>query len=242
MENNKKKLKIIAIIPARGGSKGLPRKNIFPLQGKPLIAYTIEVAKKSKYLSRIIVSTDDKEIALIAKKYGAEVPFLRPTELAQDDTPDLPVFQHVIRWLEEHENFKPHIIVNLRPTSPLREANDIDIAIKKLIDTKAETVRTVSSVGSNHPYWMKRLEGDKAISFIEGKTEVEFYQRQLLPPVYMTNGNIDLSTYNVIMKQNRMYGKDMRGIIVNEIKSLDVHSIIDLKLIEFILEEGLFKI
>ena len=241
MENNKKKLKIIAIIPARGGSKGLPRKNIFPLMGKPLIAYTIEVAKKSKYLSRIIVSTDDKEIATIAEKYGAEVPFLRPKEFAKDDTPDLPVFQHAIKWLEENENYKPHIIVNLRPTSPLRKAKDIDQAIKKLIDTKADSVRTLSNVGTNHPYWMKRLEGDKVFSFIEGKTETEHYQRQLLPLVYIINGCIDLSTYKVIMKQNRMFGENMRAIVIDEIKALDVHSIFDIKLIELILKGGLFR-
>jgi len=123
MEKNKK---IIAIIPARGGSKGIPRKNIVNLAGKPLIAWTIEAAKKSNLIGRIIVTTDDQEIADVALKYGAEVPFLRPKELAQDDTQPDPVLKHALQFLYDKENFKPEIIAWLEPPCPIRTAEEID--------------------------------------------------------------------------------------------------------------------
>lgn len=123
---------IIAIIPARGGSKGIPRKNIRLLHGKPLIAWTIETALSTSCLKRVIVSTDDEEIAEVAEKYGAEVPFLRPKKYAQDDTTDMPVYEHTLHWLEENERYIPDIVVWLRPTAPLRTSEDIKNAVNIL--------------------------------------------------------------------------------------------------------------
>ena len=124
---------IISIIPARGGSKGIPKKNIVLLAGKPLIAYSIGQSLQCRHIKRTIVSTDDPEIAEIAREYGAEVPFIRPKELAKDDTPDLPVFLHALDWLEKQESYLPDLIVHLRPTSPLREVKHIEEAIEKLL-------------------------------------------------------------------------------------------------------------
>lgn len=170
----------ICIIPARGASKGVNRKNIRQLGGKPLIAWTIKTSLSCSSLQRIIVSTDDLEIANIAKEYGAEVPFLRPPELAKDSTPDFPVYQHTISWLTEHENFQPDIVVWLRPTSPLRSVEDIKNAIDILVKSQADSVRSVC-LSEHHPYWMKRLEGDRLIPFIDGFDERKFFRRQLLP-------------------------------------------------------------
>ncbi len=132
--------------PARGGSKRVKRKNIRPLAEKPLIAYTIQSAIKSKKINRLIVSTDDPEIAKVAEEYGAEVPFLRPASLAQDDTPDQPVFQHALESLKEHDGYEPDIVVHLRPTTPLKTPQTIDKVIEKMRETKADIVRTMTPV------------------------------------------------------------------------------------------------
>ena len=236
----RKKYFVVAIIPARGGSKGVPRKNIKLLAGKPLIAYTIETALNSKLLDRIIVSTDDREIAEIARSYGAEVPFIRPKELAEDDVPDLPVFQHALRYLEENENWQADIAVNLRPTAPFRTSKHIDDAIRKLIETGADSVRTVCEV-EHHPYWMKTLEGDKAIPLIPGKTEDIFYQRQLLPPVYRLNGVVDVMRRKFIMEENMLFGPDTRVLIIDSIRSFDIHTPFDFFIAELIIREGMLN-
>ena len=142
--------KICAIIPARGGSKGIPRKNIQLVAGKPLIAYSIEKALQSKHINRVLVSTDDNEIAHVANTYGAEV-LMRPKQLAQDDTPDLPVIQHILQELKKHENYVPEYVVHIRPTCPLRSVSDIDSAIENIINIPCDSVRTISEV-KHHPY------------------------------------------------------------------------------------------
>jgi len=142
--SNKHKSKILAIIPARGGSKGIPKKNIVNINGKPLIQYTIEVAKESKLIDRVIVSTDDDEIAEISEKLGAEVPFIRPAELAKDGTPTFPVIKHALKWLKENEKYKPELIVLLEPTFPLRTVEKVDEAIKVISsDEEADSLRGV---------------------------------------------------------------------------------------------------
>ena len=160
-----KNKKIIAIIPARGGSKGVPRKNIKLLNGKPLISYSIRAALKSKFIDRVIVSTDDKEIAEIAKRYKAEVPYLRPAELAQDTSPTLPVLQHAVKYLEEKENYKTDLIVLLQPTTPLILASDIDSAIKQLIKTKTNSCVSICEI-SERPEWMYIFKGNKIKQFL----------------------------------------------------------------------------
>jgi CMP-N,N'-diacetyllegionaminic acid synthase len=219
-------VEIIAIIPSRGGSKGVPRKNIRQLAGKPLIAWTIETAKACSSLRRVIVSTDDLEIAEIAQRYGAEVPFIRPAELARDDTPDLPVYQHALSCLAEHNDYRPDIVVWLRPTAPLRTVQDIEAAIQLLIETGADCVRSVCLV-KHHPYWMKRLEGDRLVSLVNGADESKYYRRQLLPPVYRLNGAVDVAWRETVVEKNLLYGGNMRGYVMPAERSIDLDSELD---------------
>jgi len=145
----------LALIPARGGSKGIPRKNIRSFAGFPLIAYSIAAAREARTVKRVIVSTDDMEIAAVARQYGAEVPFMRPAELAGDTTPDLPVFEHALKILEEVDGYKPDIVVQLRPTSPLRPRGMVDEAVRILkLFEDADCVRGVVPAGQNpHKMW-----------------------------------------------------------------------------------------
>ena len=144
---------VLAIVPARGGSKSIPRKNIRSFAGHPLIAYSIAAGLKAQIVTRVIISTDDEEIARVARRYGAETPFLRPPELAQDQTTDLPVFQHALQWLAENEGYHPDIVVQLRPTSPIRPPDCVDRAVKILMDfPETDSVRGVVPSGQN-PYY-----------------------------------------------------------------------------------------
>ncbi len=152
------RMHVLAIIPARGGSKSIPRKNIKPLAGHPLVAYSIAAALQAKCVTRTIVSTDDEEIAAVARQYGAETPFLRPAEFAQDHTTDLPVFQHALAWLAESEAYVPDIVVQLRPTSPIRPPDCVDQAVKILIEHPGiDSVRGVVPSGQN-PFKMWRID------------------------------------------------------------------------------------
>lgn len=226
----------LAVIPARGGSRSVPRKNIRLLGGKPLIAWTIEQALSCPSLDRVIVSTDDAEIADIARKYGAEVPFMRPVELAQDDTPDLPVCRHALSWLAEQENYSPEIVVWLRPTAPLRTVQDVEAAIRIMLDTGADSVRSVCEV-EHHPYWMKRLDGDRLAPFIAGKDEGTYFQRQLLPSTYRLNGAVDLMRTKAVMEQAVLFGGDVRGYVMPAERSVDLNIEIDFAIVELLLKE-----
>lgn len=224
-------MKIIAIIPARGGSKGIPHKNITPLKGKPLIAWTIEQAQDCPLINDILVSTDDEQIASIAKKYGGSVPFMRPQNLAQDTTPDLPVYQHVLEEYADH----PDIIVWLRPTSPLRQKEDITNAINLLIEKNYDCVRSVT-LAHHHPYWMKKLEDHTLRPFIEGHDETVFYQRQTLPPLYYLNGAIDVIRCTAVDQNGVLFGGNMGGYILPAEHSIDIDTPLDLKIAEVLLE------
>ncbi len=228
-------MKVLAVIPARGGSKGIPRKNIRLLAGKPLINYTIEAALQSQYRLRVIVSTDDEEIANVARTAGAEVPFLRPAELARDDTPDLPVCQHALHWLMMHENYCPEVVVWLRPTSPLRTVQDIDAAVRLLVETGADCVRSVC-LAEHHPYWMKRLEGNRLLPFVEGVDESKYYRRQELPPAYRLNGAVDVTWCKRIVENGKLFGGDMRGYVMPVERSVDLDSELDFALAELLLQ------
>ena len=152
------KPEVLALIPARGGSKGIPRKNIRDFAGAPLIAYSIAAGLQSRHVTRVIVSTDDEEIAAVARMWGAETPFLRPAEFAQDDTTDLPVFQQALAWLAENENYHPDFVVQLRPTSPVRPVGLIDEAIELMLtNPQADCVRGVVPSGQN-PFKMWQIE------------------------------------------------------------------------------------
>ncbi len=228
-------MEVLAIIPARGGSKGVPRKNIKLLGEKPLLAWSIESARNAGCVNRIIVTTDDNEIAEIANQCGGEVPFLRPAEYAQDETTDLPVYQHALGWLHENENYVPDIIVWLRPTAPFREGRDIDLAVEQLIETKADWVRSVCEV-EHHPYWMFDFEGDRLKPFIDGITLTDYPRRQLLPPAYRLNGVIDVTWTKTIIEKQLFYEGDVRGYIMPVNKSVDIDTEMDFFLAETMLQ------
>jgi len=232
--------KILAVIPARGGSKSIPRKNIKLLCGKPLIAYTIEEAKKSQYVDRIVVSTDDPEIARIAKEYWAEVPFLRPKELAGDDVTDLPVFQHCLAWLREHENFRPDIVVHLRPTAPLRKVKHIDRGIEILLNSPdADSVRSVCLAPKN-PLKMWKIQNNRLAPFIpesfNGIKEAYNLPRQKLPTAYIQNGSVDVIRVKTILEKNSMTGDIIIPLVMEEYESVNIDTKID-----FLIAEQLMK-
>lgn len=227
-------MKILGIIPARGGSKGVSRKNIRRLAGKPLIAHTIETALKCPLLHRVIVSTDDEEIAEIARKYGAEAPFMRPSELAQDDTPDLPVCQHALSTLAESEGYCPDIIVWLRPTVPFRTVNDLEATIRLILESGADTVRSVC-LTEHHPYWMKRMDGERLIPFLKGVDEGRYFRRQMLPPAYRLNGAVDVIRSKSVIKKKKLYGGDVRGYVMPVERSMELHTEMDFAIAESLL-------
>lgn len=229
----KNELRILGLITARGGSKGIPRKNIILLGGKPLISYTLEAARQSKFLSRCIVSTDSQEIIEICRKLGADIPFVRPTELAQDDTPTLPVVLHTLDMLQESYD----AVMLLQPTNPLRTAEDIDQAIQLLIsDPDADSVISVVKVGDNHPARMKQVIDGVLIDppFAE---EVEGQRRQDLPEFYLRDGAIYLTRTKVIYGQHSFKGRRSLAYIMPEERSVNVDGYLDLLLAEAILRE-----
>lgn len=202
--------KILAIIPARGGSKTIPKKNIRLLNGKPLISYSIEQAKKSNYIDKLIVSTDDEEIKNIAEEYGAEVQ-LRPDELAQDDSPTLPVLQYVVKKLEK-EGFKSDIIVLLQPTSPFRVEGEVDRAIEKIEkEESADSLISVSKVPDHFsPFWVKKIEDNKILPYLEGdkiEDDKKFTRKQDLPKLYWKNGGIYVIKYKTLIEKDSLFGE-----------------------------------
>ena len=227
-------IRCIAIIPARGGSKGLPGKNVLPLGGKPLIAHTIEAARATHSIQRIVVSTESPEIAQIARQYGAEVPFLRPPELALDETPTLPVMQHVLAQLKATEGWEPEIVVLLQPTSPLRRADDIDEAVILLEETQADSVVSLCAA-RHHPAWMKRVERGRVLPFLENAPE--YTRRQDLPPVYRLNGAIYVTRRRVLLDENRVLGRDTRALVMDAESSVDIDTLLDLKVAALIMQE-----
>ena len=231
---------VLAIIPARGGSKSIPRKNIRNFAGYPLIAYSIAAGKAAEHITRLLVSTDDEEIASIAKDYGAEIPFLRPTELSQDDTPDLPVFQHALSWLEENEGYHPDILVQLRPTSPLRRTIHIDHAVQRLLEhPEADSVRTVC-VPFQNPYKMWRIGEDGFLHALLTFNIPEPYNlpRQALPDVYWQTGYVDAVWVDTIQEKNSMTGDNILPLIIGAEEWIDIDSPDDWRRAERLLEDG----
>lgn len=226
-------LRIVAVIPARGGSKGIPGKNIRGLAGKPLIAYTVEAALKSKTLKRVVVSTDDVKIAEVARSYGAEVPFLRPAELAKDDTPGLLVIQHAVKYMEEDEGHKLDVVVVLQPTSPLRSEKYIDEAVEKLLRTGADSVITVCKV-RHHPFWSFTVKGERLYPFSEKGITIS--RRQDLPEIYAVNGAVYAVRRDVLFEQNSVFGRDTRAILMLHEESVDIDDYFDLFVAEMMLK------
>jgi len=228
-------MQILALIPARGGSKSVPRKNIRTLAGRPLLAWTIDAALSCKMCDRVVLSTDDAETASIARSFGAEVPFTRPAELALDDTLDFPVCAHALSWLDANQAYRPDFVVWLRPTSPLRVARDIDEAVELLVSSGADAVRSVC-LAEHHPYWMHRIEGDRLIPFVENIDLGKFMRRQQLPPVYRLNGSVDAVTAANV-EAGRLFEGDVRAYVMPQERSIDVDSHTDFALAELLIKE-----
>lgn len=187
-------VRALGVIPARGGSKSVPRKNLHPLCGRPLLAWTIGPSLRAKRLDRVIVSTDDAEIAEVARGLGAEVPFLRPAAFAADDTPDLPVFQHALAALREVEGYVPDAVVHLRPTQPMRTAGEIDAVVDLWTRSGADCVKSVRPVGE-HPFKMYRVRGERLVPYLdteERRRRGPDVPRQSLEPVYLSAGVVDV--------------------------------------------------
>mgnify|MGYP001288316295 CR=1 FL=1 len=203
MNDKKKSRSIVSLIPARGGSKGIPKKNIKKLKGKPLISYSIEESLKSRLITRTIVSTDDKVIAKVALKSGAEVPFRRPDKLAEDHVLDFPVIKHALEYLIREENIKPEIIVFLRPTMPIRSYKEIDKVINLLIkDEGADCIRT-SRPAIYPPYWMKRINKNNYLEpYHDHVAPYTISRRQDLPKVVMCDGYVDVARVKSVLEQN----------------------------------------
>jgi CMP-N,N'-diacetyllegionaminic acid synthase len=230
---------VLALIPARGGSRGVPRKNVREIAGRPVIAWTIEDAAGSARVQRTIVTTDDEEIAEVARLHGAEVPFLRPAALAQDDTPDRPVYDHALAWLSEHEGYVPDVVVWLRPTTPLREPDDIGRALDILEQSGAACVRSVC-LAEYHPYWMSTLEEGRLVPFVRLEDEDRFLRRQLLPPVYRLNGVVDaVRCERVDPERLDLFGGDIAAYVMPEERSVDVDTEVDLALADLLLRRRL---
>ncbi|SKB93676.1 acylneuraminate cytidylyltransferase family protein [Daejeonella lutea] len=224
-------MKFISIIPARGGSKGIPGKNIYPLFGKPLLGWTIEASLGSNFVHRTIVSTDDPEIASVALEFGAEVPILRPEELAEDDTPTMAVLQHVVQYLAVHEEWIPDAVITLQPTSPLRTSEDIDQAVQLFLsDPNADSLVSCIEVPHIfHPTSVMELNAEGYLkNFINGQQPT---RRQDKAPVLARNGAaIYITRLNCIDKF--VWGGKALAYLMNAERSVDIDNIEDLKTAE----------
>lgn len=235
---------VLALIPARGGSKSIPGKNIKDFAGHPLISYSIVAGLAAESVNRVVVSTDDEQIAAIARKYGAETPFLRPLEFSRDDTPDLPVFQHAVNWLQAEEGYLPDIIVQLRPTSPLRKTSHIDQAVFRLLEhPEADSIRTVCMPFQN-PYKMWRVGEEGFMSPILNSDLSEPYNlpRQALPQVYWQTGYVDAAWSDTIMSKGSMTGDRILPLIIGEEEWIDIDTPDDWRRAERLLESEEIKL
>lgn len=237
---------VLAIIPARGGSKGIPRKNIREFAGYPLIAYSIAAASQAQTVTRLIVSTDDEEIAAVARQFGAETPFLRPAEFAQDNSIDLPSFQHALQWLAEHESYRPEVVVQLRPTSPLRPCDCVDRAVKSLLShPDADSVRGVVPAGQN-PHKMWRVSGEDApmknLLEVPGLAEPYNAPRQALPQIYWQTGHIDAIRAVTILKKASMSGERIYPLPIDARYTVDIDNLGDWARYEALVYSGTLDI
>ncbi|MCJ7431995.1 MAG: acylneuraminate cytidylyltransferase family protein [Anaerolineales bacterium] len=229
--------KILGLITARGGSKGIPQKNIRDLAGKPLLAWTIEVALSSQCFDKVVVSTDDYRIAKVARDFGADVPFMRPFEMAQDDSSSMDAVLHAVHFLANHENYFPQYIMLLQPTSPLRSSVDIQKAIKIIQDKQADSVVSVTTV-HQHPYWMKTISPDGRLADFS-PTERSYTKRQDLPTAYALNGAIYLARREVLLARSSFYGKNTFAYVMPSERSLDIDTPWEFHLAELILKDNL---
>jgi len=222
---------VVCVIPARGGSKGLPGKNIKMFCGKPLIAYTIEQARQSEYIDRIIVSTEAEEIARISLEYGAEVPFMRPMELAGDSSSTVDVLVHAINWLETVDQYAFDILILLHTTTPLRGVEDINKSITLMVEEKADNVFSVTEAHRN-PYFNMVEEGSNG--FVMLVKEGCFSTRQAAPKVYDMNASIYVWWKNALKEGKKVFLKQTKAYVMPKERSIDIDDDLDFKIAEFL--------
>lgn len=232
-------MNILGLIPARGGSKSIPRKNIVPLAGKPLLAYTCEAALDSAMLTRVVLSTDENEIAQVGRDFGVDVPFIRPTSLAQDDTGSVPVAQHAIQWLAEHDNWQTDIVVLLQPTSPLRTAQHINDAVKILLNTGSDTVVSVVEVPHQFsPYKLMTVNDNGLLEdFWQDTVAFNRLRRQDVPALLARNGPAVLVSRAEVVAGGSFYGTKTSPFYMSQRDSLDIDTLFDLQLADCLLGE-----
>jgi CMP-N-acetylneuraminic acid synthetase len=216
-------LRILGLVPARGGSKGVPRKNLRLLNGRPLLQYTADAARRARSLSRIVLSTDDLEIADIGRRCGLEVPFLRPEALAQDSTPTLPVIQHALAYLEAAGDRFDAVCI-LQPTTPLRRPDDIDRCIQLLEETGADAVVTVLPVPPEHnPHWVYFRREDGRLELSTGE-KAPISRRQDLPPAYRREGSVYVTRRDPIMERGTLFGDRLMGCVLDPADCIDINT------------------
>jgi CMP-N,N'-diacetyllegionaminic acid synthase len=225
----------LAVIPARGGSKGLPRKNLMTLGRLSLIGHALASAREAKRLTRAIVSTDDPEIAEEARRCGGEVPFLRPAPLASDEAGMIPVLQHAVRWAEGI-GARPDLVVLLQPTSPFRTGADIDATIDRVIETGADSAQTLVDA-AYHPFFMVRMDGDRTVPLFPDALK-QYVRRQDPPRAYQPSGSVYVTRYPVLMDEGRIIGKDNRGVLMGWEASVKIDTEWEFRLAEVVLNAG----
>jgi N-acylneuraminate cytidylyltransferase len=234
-------MNILAIIQARGGSKSIPGKNIKPINGKPLIAWTIEAAKAAKTVTRVIVSTDDPEIAAVAKKHGAEVPFMRPAEFATDAAKSVGLLKHAIEWLAQNENYQTDVVVQLKPTNPLRSSAHIDEAVNKYLTyPEADSLITVTKSPA-HPLKTYKFSGELVEPFVPaelfGLTEASKMPRQALPEAFVQNSCVNVINPKTILEKGSSLGKKVVGMVMSREDSVNIDEPMDFDIAEMIMKK-----
>jgi len=231
-------MKILGLIPARGGSKSIPKKSILNLAGFPMLAYSVAAGKTSKLIDRVIVSTDSPEIAEVGRKYGADVPFLRPSEYARDNSPDIEYVRHVIEWLRDNEHSVPDLIVQLRPTTPFRDPTVIDSAISRLCrHSDASSLRSAHPASESPFKWFLLGEDGLFRSLKDGcSNDAANLPRQSFPDVYIPNGYVDIIRTKNVLEQNVLYGDTMLGFVTPPCHEVDRPE--DVSFLEFQLASG----
>lgn len=232
-------LDILGLIPARAGSKGIPGKNLSLLAGQPLLVHTLQAAKSSQLLTRVILSTDSAEMAELGRKHGVEVPFLRPSGLAQDDTPTFPVIEHALEWLRTEESYQPDVIVLLQPTAPLRTSKHIDEAIELLLQSDADTVISVTAVPKHfHPAWQLVNGAEGGLRLYDGEPLPKIVaRRQELSTTYTRNGALYVVWLETIRRFGGLYGDKCLPYVMPSEDSVNADSWLDLCLAELLIKE-----
>jgi CMP-N,N'-diacetyllegionaminic acid synthase len=226
--------KVLGIVPARGDSKGNLRKNLRLLLGRPLISYTLDAALASEAMHRLVVSTDDPEIAAVAEDHGVEVPFIRPPELARDETPQIDVVLHALEALEKSETFRYDVVVLLQPTAPLRNAEDIRSSVRMLLETGGDSVVSFCRVEQGHPFYMYTIDGNRPRPLLDVPPQVT--RRQQFPEIYLRNGAIYATRRDVLVEHRNFYGRDIRAYVMPFERSINIDRETDLLFAERLLQ------